>query len=103
MGLIAVAVTLAVLVTPAAAQIGNPAGVDPATPQSAPGDPAPHHANTQDKTFSQLAAAGGLTEVELGKRDVADCYRSPGDGQEPRRGVDSTPNTDRNDDRRGNP
>jgi putative membrane protein len=67
MRLIAIAVTWAALVVPAAAQIGNPAGVDPATPQSAPGVPAPHHANTQDKTFAQLAAAGGLAEVDLAK------------------------------------
>ena len=30
------------LASPAAAQIGNPAGVTPGTPQSAPGMPAPH-------------------------------------------------------------
>jgi putative membrane protein len=58
---------LGALVLPAAAQIGNPAGVDPATPPSAPGVPAPHYANTQDKLFAQLAAEGGMAEVELGK------------------------------------
>jgi len=67
MRLIAIALILAVLVTPATAQFGNPAGVDPASPQSAPGVPARHHANTQDKIFAQLAAAGGIAEVELGK------------------------------------
>jgi len=58
---------LTVLVLPAAAQIGNPAGADPATRQSAPGVPAPHTANTQDKLFAQLLSAGGLAEVEFGK------------------------------------
>jgi len=58
---------LAALALPALAQIGNPAGVDPATPQSAPGVPAPHTTNTQDKLFAQLMAAGGLAEVEFGK------------------------------------
>jgi hypothetical protein len=36
---LAVVPILAALVLPAAAQIGNPAGVDPATPQKAPGVP----------------------------------------------------------------
>jgi putative membrane protein len=58
---------LTALALPAAAQIGNPAGVDPATPQSAPGVPAPHTANTQDKLFAQLLGAGGMAEVEFGK------------------------------------
>jgi putative membrane protein len=58
---------LTALALPAAAQIGNPAGVDPATPQSMPGVPAPHTANTQDKLFAQLLGAGGLAEVEFGK------------------------------------
>src|SRR3954452_18562515 len=49
------------------AQIGNPAGVEPGTPQSAPGVPAPHHPNTQDRLFARLAAAGGMAEVDLGK------------------------------------
>jgi putative membrane protein len=58
---------LSALALPAAAQIGNPAGVDPATPQSAPGVPAPHTTNTQDKLFTQLLGAGGMAEVEFGK------------------------------------
>jgi putative membrane protein len=58
---------LTALALPAAAQIGNPAGVDPATPQSAPGVPAPHTTNTQDKLFAQLLGAGGMAEVEFGK------------------------------------
>ena len=63
----AVMLTSAALVLPAVGQIGNPAGVDPATPQSAPGVPAPGYANTQDKLFARLAAAGGLAEVEFAK------------------------------------
>jgi putative membrane protein len=58
---------LVALASPAAAQIGNPAGVDPATPQSAPGVPAPHTTNTQDKLFAQLLGAGGMAEVEFGR------------------------------------
>jgi putative membrane protein len=65
--LIAAASVLTALTLPTAAQIGNPAGVDPATPQSAPGVPAPHSTNTQDKLFAQLMAVGGLAEVEFGK------------------------------------
>lgn len=64
---IASASVLAALILPASGQIGNPAGVDPATPQSAPGVPAPHTTNTQDKLFAQLLSAGGLAEVVLGK------------------------------------
>jgi len=57
---------LAALILPASAQIGNPAGIDPATPQSAPGVPAPNTTNTQDKLFAQLLDAGGLAEVVFG-------------------------------------
>jgi putative membrane protein len=64
--LITAAVTV-VLASPATAQIGNPAGVEPGTPQSAPGVPAPDHANTQDRLFARLATSGGMAEVELGK------------------------------------
>jgi putative membrane protein len=55
------------LASPAAAQIGNPAGVAPGTPQSAPGVPAPHYPNTEDRLFARLAAAGGMAEVDFGK------------------------------------
>ena len=58
--LAAALVTLTAL--PAAAQIGNPAGAAPATPQQEPGQPAPHHPNTQDRLFVQLASAGGTAE-----------------------------------------
>jgi putative membrane protein len=63
-------VTLAwtvLLAAPAWAQIGNPAGVEPGTPESAPGTPAPHQANTQDRLFARLTAAGGMAEVALGQ------------------------------------
>ena len=58
---------IALLATPAAAQIGNPAGVEPGTPQTSPGVPAPHYPNTQDRLFARLAAAGGMAEVDLGR------------------------------------
>jgi putative membrane protein len=61
------AIALAVLSTPAWAQIGNPAGMDPATPEAPGGAPSPQYANTQDKLFAQLLGSGGLAEVELGK------------------------------------
>jgi putative membrane protein len=58
--LAAALVTLTTL--PAAAQIGNSAGAAPATPQQAPGQPAPHYPNTQDRLFIQLAGSGGTAE-----------------------------------------
>jgi putative membrane protein len=53
--------------SPVMAQIGNPAGVEPGTPQSVPGVPAPDHPNTEDRLFARLAAAGGMAEVEFGR------------------------------------
>lgn len=50
----------------AVAQIGNPAGMGVDTRMSKPGIPAPHQTNNQDRLFAQLAAAGGVAEVELG-------------------------------------
>ena len=55
------------LASPAFAQIGNPAGTEPDTRQSAPGVPAPHQTNTQDRLFAQQVAIGGMAEVALGK------------------------------------
>jgi putative membrane protein len=52
---------------PASAQIGNPAGMDPGTPQAAPGKPAPNYPNAQDKLFVHLAATGGMAEVQAAK------------------------------------
>ena len=64
----AIAAVLAVLLAaPASAQIGNPAGMAPGTPQSAPGVPAPHQPNQQDRLFVQEAAIGGMAEVDSGK------------------------------------
>jgi putative membrane protein len=64
--LVMVAWTLAIG-GPSAAQIGNPAGVPPGTAQSAPGVPAPHETNVQDRLFVQLAAAGGAAEVDFAR------------------------------------
>jgi putative membrane protein len=52
---------------PALAQIGNPAGMSPSTPVSAPGKPAPNYPNTQDRLFVHLAGTGGMAEVDAGK------------------------------------
>ncbi|MCL4183241.1 MAG: DUF4142 domain-containing protein [Burkholderiaceae bacterium] len=52
---------------PAAAQIGNPAGMQPSTPETRPGVPAPGHPNTQDRLFVQLAGAGNLAEVQAAR------------------------------------
>lgn len=55
------------LATPAWAQTGNPAGMTPGTPQTAPGVPAPHQPNQPDRLFVREAAIGGMAEVELGE------------------------------------
>jgi putative membrane protein len=52
---------------PAAAQFGNPGGLDPATRESSPGVPAPGQTNVPDRLFTTLAAQGGMAEVDLGK------------------------------------
>jgi putative membrane protein len=46
---------------------GNPAGMNSATPEVAPGKPAPGEANAQDRLFVQMAAMGGNAEVEFGR------------------------------------
>jgi putative membrane protein len=48
----------------ATAQIGNPAGNDPATRESAPGVPAPGQTNVTDRLFVRLLAVGGAAEVD---------------------------------------
>jgi putative membrane protein len=53
--------------TPALAQMGNPAGWSPDTRMEERGVPADHQTNNQDRLFAQLAAAGGLAEVDFGK------------------------------------
>jgi putative membrane protein len=68
MRLLATLSGFAVLLTlPVSAQVGNPAGMAPGTPQSAPGVPAPHQPNTQDRLFARIATIGGMAEVELGR------------------------------------
>jgi putative membrane protein len=54
---------------PAAAQpaTGNPAAMAPGTPQSAPGSPAPHQPNDNDRLFVHAATIGGKAEVEFGQ------------------------------------
>jgi putative membrane protein len=58
--------SIALSVPPLLAQIGYPAGMAPDTRKDAPGQPAPHQTNYQDRLFAQLAAAGAA-EVEFGK------------------------------------
>lgn len=48
------------------AQIGNPGFMGADTKMSELGVPAPHQTNNQDRLFAQLAAAGGMAEVEFG-------------------------------------
>jgi putative membrane protein len=47
--------------------IGNPAGMSPSTPLSAPGKPAPNESNVQDRLFVHLAGSGGMAEVQASK------------------------------------
>jgi len=54
-------------VWPAAAQMGNPAGVTAGSEQAAPGAPAPHETNNADRLFARLAATGGKAEMELSR------------------------------------
>lgn len=75
--LIAGALASALAAAPAAAQMGNPAGMKPATPEVAPGKPRPGEANVQDRLFVQLAAAGGQAEVEAA-RLAGERARTPG-------------------------
>jgi putative membrane protein len=60
-------VLMVIITTPATAQMGNPAGFAPDTRMQEPGVPAAHQTNNQDRLFAQLAAAGGLAEVDFGK------------------------------------
>ncbi|MPR11163.1 DUF4142 domain-containing protein [Microvirga tunisiensis] len=52
---------------PVCAQSGNPAGMLPGTSQTAPGTPAPHQTNPQDRLFVDQASIGGMAEVEFGR------------------------------------
>jgi putative membrane protein len=62
-----VAVLIGLTTSPATAQIGNPAGMTPNTPQTEPGKPAPHQPNAQDRLFVELIGAGGLAEVSAAR------------------------------------
>jgi len=64
---IAMVAAIFLAAAPAAAQMGNPAGVTPGTQEKAPGVPAPHTTNVEDRLFARLLAAGGEAEVELGR------------------------------------
>jgi putative membrane protein len=59
--------TFMLVATPVWAQVGNPAGMSPGTPQSPAGTPAPHQPNQQDRLFVQEAGIGGMAEVGLGR------------------------------------
>jgi putative membrane protein len=52
---------------PVWAQIGNPAGMDPATATNAPAPSAPRGANAQDELFVLLLGMGSRAEVEAGR------------------------------------
>lgn len=51
----------------ACAQKGNSAGWSPDTRTEKAGVPSPNQSNYQDRLFGQIAAVGGLAEVDLGK------------------------------------
>jgi putative membrane protein len=65
---LAIGSTLLVLsVGTAAAQIGNPAGLDPGTKAQAPGVPKRGESNATDKLFARLLSVGGMAEVNAAK------------------------------------
>jgi putative membrane protein len=53
--------------TSAVARMGNPGFWGADTRMEKPGVPAPHQTNNTDRRFAQLAAAGGMAEVEFAK------------------------------------
>jgi putative membrane protein len=53
--------------TSAVARMGNPGFWGADTRMEKPGVPAPHQTNNTDRLFAQLAAAGGMAEVEFAK------------------------------------
>src|SRR4051812_10160157 len=64
---IIIATLTSLVAMPAAAQFGNPGGLDPGTRESAPGVPIPGQTNVPDRLFVTLTAQGGMAEVELAK------------------------------------
>ena len=73
--IIAAAMLVAAGTAPVLAQIGNPAGMDPATAASAPAPSAPQDANTQDELFVLLLGMGSRAEVEAGRMAEAQANR----------------------------
>lgn len=61
------ALLAAALALPVHAQIGNPAGNDPASAERPPGAPSPDALNVQDRLFIMLASAGNLGEIAAGR------------------------------------
>jgi len=61
----ALAIVFTLLPIMASAQIGNPGFMAPNTRFAAPGVPAQNQPNTADTLFAQLAAEGGLAEVDF--------------------------------------
>lgn len=59
------------------AQFGNPAFMPVQTPESAPGKPAPHQTNPQDRLFIRNVAIGGSAEVESGQMALKKAASEP--------------------------
>ena len=62
-----VAAILSLTTSSAVAQMGNPGFWGADTRMEKPGVPAPHQTNNTDRLFAQLAAAGGMAEVEFAR------------------------------------
>jgi putative membrane protein len=62
-----IAAAIGLTATSAVAQMGNPGFWGADTKMEKPGVPAPHQTNNTDRLFAQLAAAGGMAEVQFAK------------------------------------
>jgi putative membrane protein len=62
-----IAAVLSLTTGSAFAQMGNPGFWGADTRMEKPGVPAPHQTNNTDRLFAQLAAAGGMAEVEFAR------------------------------------